>query len=96
MEDAAARKARLKALRAAAEAQAPAATQPEATQPEQSAVAQSEDQAKPEEPQLKFRNYTVKNSKRVAHDQVSPAQPPELSAPVVEPPAEQNEVCLFG
>mmetsp|Transcript_142 Transcript_142/g.227 ORF Transcript_142/g.227 Transcript_142/m.227 type:complete len:126 (+) Transcript_142:76-453(+) len=63
-EDPAARKARLRALKheAAAEA-APAAVA---------------------EPQLKFRNYAVQDTKHVVHQQVAPAQPPKLEEPVIE------------
>ncbi|KAK9804024.1 hypothetical protein WJX73_002966 [Symbiochloris irregularis] len=83
MEDAAARRARLKALRAAAEAEGPGDQPVSASAEDLEAAAQPTTAT--EEPQLKFRNYTVKNNKRVAHDTIQPAQPPELVEPVIEP-----------
>ncbi|KAJ9529875.1 hypothetical protein QJQ45_022279 [Haematococcus lacustris] len=68
MEDAAARKERLRALRQAAE-QAEGAT--------------GDAQAEPEKPVLRFRNYAVKDHKHIQHEQVQPAQPPKLEEPQV-------------
>lgn len=82
MEDAAARKARLKALRAAAEADGDRA-EPAV---QVAAPVEDADTAQPEEPQLKFRNYTVNQKKRLAHDQITPAQPPEFTEPAAEAP----------
>lgn len=71
MEDAAARKERLKALRAAAQlagggpGEGAAAAADEA--PRDEAAAQ---QAEPEKPVLKFRNYSVKDEKNIQHEKV--------------------------
>ncbi|WIA09550.1 hypothetical protein OEZ86_012114 [Tetradesmus obliquus] len=81
MEDAAARRERLKALKQAAQliesagddaaaAGAPAAAQ-EAAAAEQPA----------EKPLLKFRNYVVKDEKNIQHEKVAPAQPPQIAEP---------------
>ena len=73
-EDANARKARLKALRAAAQ--------------EEVAATPAEDTAVPsEEPQLKFRNYAVKEKKHIQFEPVPAAQPPKPAEPVEEEPA---------
>ncbi|GFH29024.1 uncharacterized protein HaLaN_27613 [Haematococcus lacustris] len=68
MEDAAARKERLRALRQAAE---------------QAEQATGDAQAEPEKPVLRFRNYAVKDHKHIQHEQVQPAQPPKLEEPQV-------------
>ena len=81
MEDAANRKARLKALRAQAEAKRLESAPEVATE---TATAD----LRADEPQLKFRNYTLKDKKRVAHEQLNPAQPPEFVEPVSEPAIE--------
>jgi coiled-coil domain-containing protein 12 len=63
MEDPAARKARLKALREAAAGQG-------AADGGQDAAAAKADQ-EPEKPVLKFRNYNPKDEKRIEHEKVS-------------------------
>lgn len=63
MEEAAARKERLKALKAAqqlVEGDAAAA-----------AAAAAQEAAEPEKPVLKFRNYTVKDEKHIEHEKVA-------------------------
>ncbi|GLC45119.1 hypothetical protein PLESTB_001470600 [Pleodorina starrii] len=75
MEDALARKERLKALRAAAQATGADDTNapgPDTAEPE------------PEKPVLKFRNYAVQDTKRIDHERVAAAQPPKFQEPVVE------------
>ncbi|GIL47242.1 hypothetical protein Vafri_4093 [Volvox africanus] len=75
MEEVLARRDRLKALRAAAQASAAddtAAPPPDTTEPE------------PEKPILKFRNYAVQDTKRIDHERVEAAQPPKFQEPVVE------------
>ncbi|EFJ50918.1 hypothetical protein VOLCADRAFT_116633 [Volvox carteri f. nagariensis] len=76
MEDALARRERLKALRAAAQASAP----DEADASQQHDTAEPE----PEKPVLKFRNYAVQDTKRIDHERVAAAQPPKFQEPVVE------------
>jgi coiled-coil domain-containing protein 12 len=76
MEDALARKERLKALRAAA--QAAAADDTAAQEPHSTA------EEEPEKPVLKFRNYAVQDTKRIDHERVAAAQPPKFQEPVVE------------
>jgi len=67
-----ARKQRLKALKqAAAEASQKQAAEQQASEP-------------PQAPVLKFRNYHVRDQKRIDHEQVAPAQPPKLEEPVIE------------
>lgn len=66
-------------MRAAAEAEGTAVTE---VQPVQRVI---DEVVEVEEPQLKFRNYSVKDRKRVAHEQLTPAQPPVASEPVIEP-----------
>lgn len=44
---------------------------------------QQEQQAEPEKPTLKFRNYVVRD-KQIEHEQVAPAQVPKIEEPVVE------------
>ena len=76
-EDANARKARLKALRAAAQ--------------EEVAAAPAQDPAVPsDEPQLKFRNYAVKDKKHIQFEPVPAAQPPKPAEPVEEEPAAED------
>ena len=72
MEAAADRKARLKALKAAA-------ASADATEPSTSAPS-----AQGDEPVLKFRNYAVKDS-RIEHQTIEAAQAPEYQEPVPEP-----------
>lgn len=81
MEDALARKERLKALRAAAAAagEAGGVQDQASTQPE----------AEPEKPVLKFRNYVVQDTKRIDHETVAAAQPPKFVMPVVETKPEE-------
>ena len=74
MESAEARRARLKALREAA------AGTDELNVPSTA----------PDEPQLKFRNYAVKDQKNIKHTTVDAAQAPEFVAPVVEPSVVQE------
>ena len=84
-EDANARKARLKALRAAAQ--------------EEVAAAQAQDPAVPsDEPQLKFRNYAVKDKKHIRFEPVPAAQPPKPAEPIEEEPAaeEAEQVPLYA
>lgn len=82
MEDAAARRERLKALRAAqqlaqqGEGGDVGGTGPPQQQQQQEAAAAEE----PEKPVLKFRNYAVKDQKNIEHEKVAPAQPPKLAA----------------
>lgn len=77
MEDAQQRKERLRALRAAA-----------AAEPEQPPAAQPAQQ-QPEEPVLKFRNYTVKD-KKIEHQTIEAAHAPEFVEPVAEPSVVQE------
>ncbi|PNW75233.1 hypothetical protein CHLRE_12g518300v5 [Chlamydomonas reinhardtii] len=71
MEDALARKERLKALRAAAQAaETDGGAEPAAEEPEK--------------PVLKFRNYAVQDTKRIDYEQVEAAQPPKFEAPKVD------------
>lgn len=76
MEDAIARRERLKALRAAAQAA-------EGTDGGEQAAAPAEE-AEPEKPVLKFRNYAVQDTKRIDHERVAAAQAPKFEEPVVE------------
>mmetsp|Transcript_21131 Transcript_21131/g.46272 ORF Transcript_21131/g.46272 Transcript_21131/m.46272 type:complete len:134 (+) Transcript_21131:79-480(+) len=78
MEDAVARRERLKALKAAAEAVGEGA--PDAA-PEQDS----------DKPVLKFRNYAVKDEKRIEHEKVAPAKPPKFEAPIVEKKPEEAD-----
>ena len=75
MDDAAARRERLRALRAAAAEAGEDGGQP-AAQP-----------AAPEEPQLRFRNYNVHDKKHIAHSTVEAAQPPKFEEPRADPDA---------
>ncbi|GAX82473.1 hypothetical protein CEUSTIGMA_g9900.t1 [Chlamydomonas eustigma] len=69
MEDAIARKERLKALKEAAAV----------------AYKDVDDTVdKPAGPALKFRNYAVKDEKRIDHEKVAPAQPPKFEEPAVD------------
>lgn len=74
MEDAAARKERLKALRQAAAAAGELGTSG-------NDAAQAEE---PEKPVLKFRNYAVQDTKRIDYEKVAPAQPPKFEEPVAD------------
>ncbi|KAK9823639.1 hypothetical protein WJX72_004384 [[Myrmecia] bisecta] len=75
MEDAQARKERLRALKAAAES---AGAQHEREEPGTAAVE--------DVPVLKFRNYAP-TSKKIEHTKVDPAHPPPVEEPVLEPEA---------
>ncbi|KAG2499078.1 hypothetical protein HYH03_003261 [Edaphochlamys debaryana] len=79
MEDALARKERLKALRAAAQAA-------EAKGEDGGEPAPAEE---PEKPVLKFRNYAVQDTKRIDHETVKAAQPPKFEEPQVETKPEE-------
>ncbi|GFR43708.1 hypothetical protein Agub_g4818 [Astrephomene gubernaculifera] len=81
MEDALARRERLKALRAAAQAT-------DGDQGDAAAAAPAAD-AEPEKPVLKFRNYAVQDTKRIDHERVAAAQPPKFQEPVVETKPEE-------
>ena len=77
MEDAQQRKDRVLALRGAAASEA---EQPSAAQPLQQ---------QPDEPVLKFRNYTVKD-KKIEHQTIEAAHAPEYVEPVAEPSVVQE------
>ncbi|PNH03523.1 Coiled-coil domain-containing protein 12 [Tetrabaena socialis] len=91
MDDALARRERLKALRAAAAA-AEGGQAPEAV-PAAAAAADADagDDAAVEadKPVLKFRNYAVQDTKRIDHERVAAAQPPKFQEPVVETKPEE-------
>eukprot|EP00877_Chromochloris_zofingiensis_P001200 jgi/Chrzof1/11080/Cz05g22210.t1 len=87
MEDAVARRERLKALKQAADL-ANSADQP-STAPSQAAE-------EPAKPVLKFRNYVVRDE-HIQHEQVAPAQPPKLEDAVIESkPEEANQEELLA
>lgn len=80
MEDALARKERLKALKQAAELADGSSVQ--------------EDTRDPEKPVIKFRNYTPRDEK-LEHEKIAPAQPPKFEEPVIEPaPAVAQEAVV--
>ncbi|KIZ00598.1 Coiled-coil domain-containing protein 12 [Monoraphidium neglectum] len=78
MEEAAARRERLKALKAAA------ALAGDGAAGDAGPAGEEHEQQEPEKPVLKFRNYVVKDSKHIEHEQVAPAQVPKAEEPVVE------------
>eukprot|EP00882_Tetradesmus_deserticola_P017445 GHRQ01018687.1.p1 GENE.GHRQ01018687.1~~GHRQ01018687.1.p1 ORF type:complete len:152 (+),score=80.90 GHRQ01018687.1:246-701(+) len=87
MEDAAARRERLKALKQAAQLvdsgggdQEAVAAAPSAAQ---GAAAAREAEQPAEKPMLKFRNYVVKDEKNIQHEKVAPAQPPQIAEPEI-------------
>ncbi|MEW5299566.1 MAG: hypothetical protein WDW38_004394 [Sanguina aurantia] len=88
MEDALARKERLKAMKAAAaEAEEGGVETSTAKQPQQSAQRPDET----EKPVLKFRNYNVHDKKKIAHEQIAPAQAPKFKEP--EPASRPEEAA---
>ena len=88
MEDANERKARLKALRAAAreEDEAAAAAEPAAAEEPASAPEPLTDSAPP----LKFRNYVLRDKKKIDHEPVEAVQPPKQE-PAPEPEPEETD-----
>ena len=83
MQDQAARAARLRALREAAELDTPGQN----TEPEV---------AEDAEPVLKFRNYVVKDDK-ISHEQTAAANPPKYEAPTAGPDLDaEGEVSIIA
>lgn len=79
MDEAAARRERLKALKAAQQL-VEGDTSAGAAAAAAKAEAAAAEPAEPEKPVLKFRNYTVKDEQNIQHEKVAPAQPPKLAA----------------
>ena len=101
MEEAAARRERLKALKAAAQlagadgggggGDAPMADAGAAAEAGQ----QQQQEQEPEKPTLKFRNYAMKDA-RIEHEAVAPAPVPKVEEPAVaqRPEDADEQVCV--
>eukprot|EP00878_Enallax_costatus_P007084 GHUV01007423.1.p2 GENE.GHUV01007423.1~~GHUV01007423.1.p2 ORF type:complete len:135 (+),score=49.96 GHUV01007423.1:500-904(+) len=84
MEDAVARRERLKALKQAAQLV------------ESGDGAAADEAQQPEKPVLKFRNYVVRDEK-IEHEKIAPAQPPKLEEPQLgTKPEEADEEELLA
>lgn len=101
MEEAAARRERLKALKAAAQlAGADGGGGGDAPMADAGAAAeagqQQQQEQEPEKPTLKFRNYAMKDA-RIEHEAVAPAPVPKVEEPAVaqRPEDADEQVCVY-
>ncbi|KAF6260392.1 cwf18 pre-mRNA splicing factor-domain-containing protein, partial [Scenedesmus sp. NREL 46B-D3] len=81
MENAAARRERLKALKQAAQLVESGGNDAEAVAAAPSEAQEAAAEQPAEKPMLKFRNYVVKDEKNIQHEKVAPAQPPQITEP---------------